>query len=414
MRMRNVYICFFRRTSKDCDKKESVYCRITVDGLRAEFSTGVKIQNRLWDQSSQLIKGTSLDALIGNRVFIDLRNQINEIAQTLTKRGIVITAKIIHQELDGGNKVEHPTTLLASYKKEIERKQSQIGSNYTKSSLDKINQSYKGLEFFVTKIIGKKDLHFADVDYKFIKSFENWAYTEGMFHGRSKKRWKTNYFIGEISIIKRLVEDAFKMGIIPSSPFVGYSPKREPAVFKFLSQTEVELIESVVFNESQKHLEETRDIFIFCCYTGLAFADVYGLSKDALVQNEDFGLCINKNRQKSNVEIFVPVLDKPRNIIAKYESIFSEAQNILPLIPYHKYREALKEIEVIAQIKKPIKSHVARHTAATYFLNNNIPEEVTCRALGLSSVTVLRSTYGKFLNKTVAKHFMGLKNNITA
>jgi integrase len=408
--MQNIFIYFWRRHYKDSDKRVSVYCRITVNGQRVNFATDVKVENRFWDQAYQLVKGTTPEAIIANRALVQLRNRINDTCSDLRKKNVLITPKAIKKELDGGTRLDEPATLLASYKRVVDRMK---GGEYAQSSITKISRSYSGLVFFITKILGRRDITFEDVNYKFIKDFEDWSMSEGVFHGRSKKRWKTNYFISELSIIKRLVEEAFKMGIITSTPFVGYTMKRDSATFKFLTEGEVKAIDDIVFSDGQKNLEEARDVFIFCCYTGLAFADVHGLKKDAIVDNSEFGMCINKDRQKSKVEIFVPILDKPKNIIQKYENEFSESKNVLPVIPYHSYREALSSIERLSGIKKPIKSHVARHTAATYFLNNNIPEEVVCKALGLSSVTVLRSTYGKFLNNTVAKHFKILNNTHT-
>jgi integrase len=404
--MQNINVYFWRRNCPDDQKRTAVYCRITAFNERVDFATDVKIENRFWDQDYQSIKTSSKEAIIGNNLLVQLRNKINEIIYRLSNGNAPITAKIIKNELKPKVTPDRILSLLQAYKKELDRAKK---SNYAPSTLLKIGQSYSGMEFFITKILGKKDILFTDIDYNFIKDFEDWSHAEGRFHGRVKKRWKQNYFIGELSVIKRLTEDAFKRGIIKSTPFAGYSIKRDSATFKFLTQEEVSLIEQLEIKDNTD-LSEARDLFVFCCFTGLAYADAYSLTKDSLIFDDGIGMCINKQRQKSKVEIFIPVLDKAKAIIRRYENRGSH--KLLPSIPYHRYRNLLSEIEHLTGIKKPIRSHVARHTAATYFLNNNLPEEVVCRALGLSSVTVLKSTYGKFLNKTVIKHFKELTLNL--
>jgi integrase len=393
-------INFFHRKGTYPDSKTSLYCRISKDGKLAEYKTSIKIIHALWDEKAQRVKGVSDDAFITNRIISEITNKIYSIVAELERTETKITPKRIKYELDGGERYDRKNSLINFYKKEIERKKS---SGYAESSIKKSQVSLNNLRFFLETIYRVEDMLVVDIDYKFIKNFEEWSYTEGVFDGVVKRRWKNNYYIGELSTIKKITTEAFKMGLIKSHPFVGYTTKKTAAHYRYLTQEEVEIIENLDLSGIEDGLVSlVRDLFVFSCYTGLAYVDLKNLTYNQILNHPLIGLCINKKRHKTQVEAFIPLLSKSKKI---YEKRKGDGPHIFSVPSYNAYRDSLIEIQKRAKLAKDIRSHVGRHTAATYFLNSGIPEESVCRALGLSSVSVLRTTYGKLLNETVAKHF---------
>jgi integrase len=409
--MHKISVLFWRRHSKNDLKESAVVCRITVDGVREEFSTPVKVINNNWNQKKQRVRGTSDEANTYNRMLDQIKIDINNICLDMKREHMEVTAAAIVFELAGGTKKDKKFTILSLYKQEVERKEKLLGIEFSKGTVFNAHSFYKNMLNFVNGHLKVDDVPISKVDYSFITSFENWGRTAEL-PKRRKTKWSVNSLSNNLTFLKSILEECFKKGIIKTNPFINYSIKKESTSFRYLTVEEVEKIEALTFTEDEWREEMARDFFVFCCFTGLAYADTKGLSYENLLEDSEFGFCISTNRQKTNNAVFVPLLDKPLRIIEKYKHHPKAVRKgkLLPMFAITQYNAFLGKIQTKAGIDKKIRSHVGRHTAATYFLNNDIPEEVVCKALGIESVAVLRGTYGKLLNKTVSIHFNALNN----
>ena len=395
----SVSILFFHRQGKWADSQTSVYCRITKDNKRADYKTEIKIKHDLWDDQLGGLKGFSDDAVIMNRMLTQIKSKIYAIIADLEITGEHVTPKRIRYELNGGARKNTSNSIINLYRKEIERRKN---STYALASVKKMQSTLNNMRLFLNTAYKVHDVLIADVDYAFIKKFEEWAFFDGEYDGVKKVGWKRNYFISELLPLRKILSEAFKSGLIKSYPFVGYSLKKQKSVYKYLTQEEVAKIEALSIPKEESMLCKSRDLFVFSCYTGLSFVDLKNLSKDQIISHPTAGLCISKQRQKTKTDVFIPIIPKAKFI---YDKHLSHGDYVFDMPTYNAYRDCLISIQELTGIDKNIRSHVGRHTAATYLLNAGIPEESVCRALGISSVSVLRNTYGKLLNDTVAKHF---------
>ena len=116
--------------------------------------------------------------------------------------------------------------------------------------------------------------------------------------------------------------------------------------------------------------------------------------------NEEGILYLRKHRKKTGVEFFIVLLPEALAIARKYD--FK-----LPLISNERYNSYLKEIGTICEIDKPMHSHIARHTAATWLLNQKIPLEMVAKVLGHTTTKQTRH-YAKLLDKSVFDEFKKL------
>ncbi len=413
--MQNLSILFWQRTNGNIDKKMPIICRITTDGERVEVTTDVEIENRKWNQKGQKINGSSQEAFIGNSLLTQLKNDINEIVSNLKRDDILITAKTIKYKLSGGDNANKKYTLLNAYKEELDRMTSLKGNGYAEGSVVGMSTSLRNMEYYLSNVLKAGDLFVHQVDYKFIKEFEGWGTSSiCKIDKRIKKRWKGTTIVKEMTTLRKIITEYLKRGIIKDNPFLNYVFKRDKPTFKFLTEEELKLIEDLKFSTDEYKLEIVRDVFIFSCYTGLAYADVRELNQDHLIKDINFGLCIAKDRVKTKTEIYVPLLEKPLSIINKYkdDELCQIKGLLLPIGYLRDYNSRLDIIAKKCNINKKVTTHVARHTAATLFLNNGIPEEIVCKAVGLASVAILKSTYGKLHNNTVTKHFSILNENL--
>lgn len=402
--MEKISVLFWRRNHKDPARKTSIICRIIVDGERTEFSTNVKANNTTWSQDKQRLKGTSDEAHIANKTLALLKNQIDEIYYNLRKTEAHITGSIIKYELGGGSKKDTQYTILSLYKEDVESYKID-STKRNKSSLMNVMEEFLKEEFSV------KDLFIYKVDYAFLKKFEKW--------GLTKKGWEVGTMHVHLDMLRKSILRCLNEGIITKDPFSKYKLKRAKAKERGLDPKDIEKIFTAEFSfepfqdpvrSSLKHTPEstdlTRKIFLFLSFVGAAWVDGRGLSENNLVYDEEHGLALSFERQKTKVKAFVPLLDYPRQLLEELRVHPKAVRNgkLLPMECLDVYNKRLHVIERYCGIEKEITSHVARHIAATFYLNAGIPIHIISKALGVSEEE-LKKTYARLRTDTVSKEF---------
>lgn len=181
---------------------------------------------------------------------------------------------------------------------------------------------------------------------------------------------------------------------------------------EFLTAEELQQLMDTPFQHQR--LEHVRDCFVFCCFTGLAYADVKKLTHDDFVTGIDGELWINTKRTKTNTKSNIPVLPTALMILDKYEdSSYLVNGKVLPVLTNQKMNAYLKEIATLSGIKKNLTTHLARHTfATTVTLANGVSIESVSKMLGHKS---LRTTqhYAKILNRKVSEDMQLLKKKLS-
>ena len=145
-----------------------------------------------------------------------------------------------------------------------------------------------------------------------------------------------------------------------------------------------------------RRIENIRDLFILQCYTGLAFRDMSSLSEKDIKIDKDGKEWIVKERIKTGVSAFIPILPVVKEILVKYN-------NHLPTLTNQKYNSYLKEIQEICGIKKTLHSHLARHTCGTLLLNAGVDMLTVSKVLGHSSTKTTEAVYAKLLPETIMR-----------
>ncbi|WP_353718732.1 site-specific integrase [Dyadobacter sp. 676] len=182
----------------------------------------------------------------------------------------------------------------------------------------------------------------------------------------------------------------------------------------FLTENELEkLISKTIV---VKRIALVRDIFVFSCFTGLAYVDVRNLRRSAIVKGVDGKDWIVTRRQKTDVPTRLPLLQQARNVIEQYgnhgSGVNSPDELVLPVLSNQKMNAYLKEVADICGITKTLTFHTARHTfATTVTLTNGVPLETVSKMLGHKS---LRQTqhYAKIIDLKVSKDMDLLEKNL--
>jgi integrase/recombinase XerD len=175
-------------------------------------------------------------------------------------------------------------------------------------------------------------------------------------------------------------------------------------VIIYLTDEELKQLEKHTF--SQPRLQQVKDLFIFCCYTGLAYAEMSTLTNKNIEIGFDGKEWVQMIRKKTNRKISVPVLPKAKEILNKYN-------NELPSISNQKFNSYLKEISALLSIDKKLTHNIARKTfATTVLLFNNVPMEIVSELLGHSNMNITQSHYGKVVQKKVSEEIHKLNDKL--
>ncbi len=203
-------------------------------------------------------------------------------------------------------------------------------------------------------------------------------------------------------------------GWLIKDPFVNYKSKVKEVVREYLSEIEIEQLINKEFKSER--LELVRDIFVFSCFTGLAYVDVKQLTLDNISIGIDGDKWIFKNRQKTDTTSKIPLLPTAQEIINKYSEhpVCKNEKRLLPILSNQKMNAYLKEIADVCEINKDLTFHIARHTfATTVTLSNGVPIETVSKMLGHTNLKTTQH-YAKILDKKISEDMMILKSKFTS
>ncbi len=397
-------VLFIIKKSKLLKNGEAPICmRITVNKQIAEVAVKRSIPVDLWNQKKECSKGKDRVAIELNRYINTIRAKVLQIHRELEIDGKTITASVIRDCYYGRDKTER--SLLNVYAEHNEKCRALIGKEYTKSTILKFDNAINRLREFIKCWYGKDDVSLDELDGQFIRDLDFWLKTD--------KNCKHNSALKHLKILKKVVRIALANEWLKKDPFYGIKFKPEEVNIEFLSREELDRL--INRNFSVKRLEQVRDIFVFCCFTALAFADVHQLTQQHLIKDNNGALWIRKARQKTKQISNIPLLSIPQSIIRKYEN-HPECLHkgvLLPVMSNQKMNAYLKEIADLCGIKKRLTTHIARHTAATVvFLANKVSIENVSKILGHSNIKMTQH-YAKILDSSIIRDMENVEKNFS-
>ena len=395
-------ILFIIKKSKLLKNGEAPICmRITVNKRVAEVMIKRSIPVDLWNQKKECSKRKDRAANELNHYINTVRAKILQIHRELEIDNKTITADIIKDCFYGRDKVQR--SLLEVYAEHNEKCRALIGKEYTESTVTKFDTSINRLKEYIRSRYHRDDMMLAELDGQFIRDFDFWLKTD--------KHCQNNSALKHLKNLKKVVRIALANGWIKKDPFYGIRFKQEEVNVEFLSREELDILMNKEF--AIKRLEQVRDIFVFCCFTALAFVDVQQLSREHLIKDNNGALWIRKARQKTNQMCNIPVLSIPQRILGKYEDNAECIKKgvLLPVISNQRMNAYLKEIADLCGIAKRLTTHVARHTAATVvFLANDVSMENVSKILGHSNIRITQH-YARVLDSSIMRDMANVERN---
>jgi integrase len=249
------------------------------------------------------------------------------------------------------------------------------------------------------------DIPINKLDHEFIVDFE--------FYLRSSCKISMVSAAKYIKNLKKIVNSCIAHSWIPKNPFANYKSKAKAGERVYLSQDELTNIYEKQF--TIERLAQVKDIFLFCCYTGLAYADIKKLKRQEIAIGIDGGFWIFTKRKKTDTSTRVPLLEIAIEILDKYKDHpHCEAEGtLLPVLSNQKMNAYLKEIADICNITKTLTFHIARHTfATTVTLSNGVPIETVSKMLGHTNIKTTQH-YAKILDIKVSNDMLALRGKLS-
>lgn len=392
-------ISFHQRVDKiDKSGQAPIYLRVTVDGERAEIATNRRFDVSRWENGRPT--GNKTDAKLFQKYLDSLKARVYEIQRDLIDRKETITAEIIKNQFIGRD--VSSKTLVEVFKLHNQQLRNLIGVDYSPATAKRYDTTLSHVIKYMKYQYKKDDMLLTELNYEFVSGLEYFLKTVNKCNHNSTMKYIKNF--------RKVINLSVKNEWLEKDPFAKFECKIKPVERPFLTSEELSTMENRKF--SNLRLEQVRDVFVFCCYTGLAFIDVEKLNANHIVTGIDGAKWININRTKTETKSLIPLLPKAIEIIDKYSGTANTSGRLLPVITNQKINAYLKEIADLCGITKNLTFHIARHTfATTVTLTNGVSIETVSAMLGHKD---LRTTqiYAKVVEQKIGSEMAKLKEKL--
>lgn len=380
--------------------------RVSYDYDHFTMSTGIQVRVHEWDKKAMRIRGATAEVFALNAQMDSIKLKVLQIVNQLTVLGKPFNINSIKKMLEGNETTQ--ITLMRICDEQISEMQKLRGKSYAPTTIIKYKNTVLRLRQFLKYKYKRSDIFLYELNYYFISEFESYL--------RHKYDNSTTTCYKHYQRLTRIIHQAMHRGYIDKYPFENYKIRQPKKKIQYLTQEEIDRIEKKDFKVPR--LNTIRDIFIFCCYTGLAYAEVESLTPDNVTTGMDGDLWLNIHRKKTDKDYQVPLLPIPLAILEKYKThpTCLKKGKCLPVPSNVKYNAYLKEIGDMSEIPsdKPLVSHLARKTfACTIGLANGMNIGVLSRILGHASIQVTLDSYATVIDELMLRNVRDLKKKLS-
>lgn len=405
MERKRLSILFFIKRSKLLKNGEApIRVRITYDKIYVEIQLKRSIPVASWSQDKEKSIGKDANSKELNHYIDGLRVKFYQIYQDLELEGKLLSARAIVNRYQG--KDESQKTLYGVFKEHNENCRKLIDIDYADITVRRYDNCLKYLMEVIKEAYNENDILLRDVNGELIRKFE--------MHLKVEKKCAQNTVIRYMKCLKKVMNLALANDWISKSPFVGIRFQEVEVHKEFLTQAELNTLYKKEF--TIERLELVRDVFLFQCYTGLAFIDVYNLRAEHISEDNDGNLWIMKSREKTKNMCNIPLLKIPLQILDKYAEhpYCLEEGVLLPVLSNQKMNSYLKEIADLCKIKKNLTTHTARYSfASVVALANSVSLPNVAKMLEHSS-TRMTQHYAKVLDQSILREMKGVDKRLKA
>ncbi|MFR9578972.1 MAG: site-specific integrase [Rikenellaceae bacterium] len=388
---------YLKKGAENSNGETMIMARITLNGVRCNFSTKQKIKTDSWNVDGNKAIGRSSEVNQINNLLDKIKSSLMSIYQEMLLTDNYVTAEKVRNAFMGNG--ESCATILSLFDKHNDDVKSLVGISKSAATLQKYGVTRRHISEFIRHKYNVADMYINEINAMFVNDFDVYLRTIACCGANTTAKF--------LQFFKRIVIIARDNGMMKADPFANYKIRIEKVDRGYLSQAEVNKI--VKKKLCSERLEQVRDIFIFACFSGLAYIDVKNLTDSNIKTMFDGKKWIITKRQKTNTKVEVPLLTIPERIIKKYRGKAKD-NLLLPVISNQKLNSYLKEIGDVCGIEQKLTFHLARHTfATTTTLANGIPIETVSKMLGHTNISTTQ-IYARITNDKISKDMKDLSD----
>jgi integrase/recombinase XerD len=398
--LRTFTILFWINTSRIKNDEAKIYARVTVNGKRANISLKYKVAVSNWNKEKSRALGKGQESRMINHYLDQVHSKLFKCYQELKGEEKLVTAVAIKNRFLGKDTQHYSMRDLIDYhNKTMEHKLNKHTMRHYRTS-----QSY--ILLLINRRYKSDDIYLKNITYSFIMEFEN------LLRSLGQGRLANNTIMKHIQRLRKMMTMAYHLEWINKDPFVRFKAKIEKVERGFLTDEELKRMEQLPCTTNS--LQLVKDLFIFSCYTGIAYSDIMLLTEENMVYGLDGYQWITTKRKKSGTIVKIPLLPKALSIIQSYvknpRSII--AGTLFPKMSNQKINGYLKEIATLCNIQKNLTFHIARHTfATTVTLSNGVPIETVSKILGHSTIRTTQ-IYAKVVEQKISEDMFQLRQKL--
>ena len=393
---------YIRRDKLNKRGEAPVFMRLTINGERADASIKRFIEPHAWNSA----KGKANEKSRGGKdlnLYLDaISANILRIQRDLELDKKEVSAQIILNRYLGKEQSDRHT-LMEVFRAHNEKCRALSGISLAPATVIRYETTLRLTEEFLQKNYKKEDCYLDEVTNQFIEDFEFFLKTVRRCCHNTTTKYLLNF--------KKIIRIALAKGWMKKDPFAQVHFHFEPVEREFLEKQELKAMLNKEITITR--LAQVRDIFCFCCLTGLAFTDVQQLKAEHLVADIHGKIWIRKARQKTKNMCNIPLLDEAQKILDRYrEHPYCQTHGVLlPVCSNQKMNSYLKELADICGIRKNLSTHCARHTFATLTLASGATIDNVAKMLGHANVNMTRR-YAKVLDSSIMRDMEVVAENM--
>ncbi len=345
-----------------------IMMRVTHNGKRFNMSTCIEVEDHQWDHTHQVVKGTTDLINKYNQYLSYLKSKVWELQNETIRNEVPFSFDILRSKINGNEAESY--SLVEAFDYQISQLKARVGIDISPATVQKYETSKRKVEAFLLEEKKRHDIQLRDLNHQFIHELDIFM--------RTKKGLKNNGIVKNLQQLKRVIKIALLNEWISKDPFMKFRIRLQEPKRVFLTKEELERLESAPMQSDS--LQKVRDLFVFSCYTGLAYADAAKLDSAHLqtINNQQW---IILDRTKTKNQSTIPLLPQAAVILEKYKD--RNDGRLLPVISSQNTNKYLKLIAAHAGVAKKLCFHCARHTfASTVTLNQGVDITTVSAMLG--------------------------------
>jgi site-specific recombinase XerD len=371
-----------------------IYMKLFINGKSIAFSTGLTCNPKQLNKETFTIEGNESATNLLQALRADFQRAYTDFLLTKRTPDLREIRDVVLQKASADPSIPTLIECLETFfKNEFEALE---GIDFERKTVEKKRYMVQRIKQYVTTYHNNPYFKLSDLKLVDAQNLVNFC-KQTFGHGH-------NHAVLHAEFLKRTCNYAIANEWLDRNPFAFFRPKRERKDVVALREADVRTLENMVF--VGREYNYVKDVFLFCCYTGLAYVDVSQLNASHMGTSENGSPIIRINRGKNRNICKVPVVTKALQILDKYASNPDciAKNRLLPVYANQVMNRILKEIQAICKISIRLTTHVARKTCASYYIANGVPITSVATMLGHKKTSTTEQYYTERTEEAVIRH----------